>query len=583
MNDPATAHGAFAGASFTSLPQREQDEAAATAAAALSHEHTPTANGNSRKRKATSSLPGSRGVANLTPEQLQKKRANDREAQRAIRQRTKDTIDTLANRIKELENQQPFQELQKVVQERDRALQECEELKKKLATVASVVGGNNGGQQQAQQGQQQPNLHGRFDVFDLFIDPSLLTESDTELAAVTAQQSPLPPLNTASPYSQSASAGAPYEQQQHIHPDLRSPRSTTNSSPSSQVASVSSAYHSDGPALRRWSSNIEHQPSPNYAPINGLSYEQRLPPPAPMQPQSNGERLGLAYVLEPKQHANKTPPTIPPPPQYTSSPVVRAEPLHLRLPNNSPPSCPLDSLLLDFLAGRRQKIASGVPVRDVAGPEYPYFYALVDPSAVYSKYCHPVSALLIDILSKFPAYDALPEKVAVLYIMFVVLRWQICPCEKCFEQIPQWARPTKEQLEIAHPAWYDYVPWYVDHSQSQPRQTLTTYPTTNTPPRPIIRTNLTLTRRVNFEDFFIPFTSRQCLNWPYPKSQVLIPTTPSHAPAANPDDPNALSMNPVFESHLRVLGNWSLGSQFQIDLAELIDESVRIEDGLMPG
>jgi hypothetical protein len=527
-------------------------------------------------------------VANLTPEQLQKKRANDREAQRAIRQRTKDTIDTLANRIKELENQQPFQELQKVVQERDRALQECEELKKKLATVASVIGGNNSGQHQSQQGQQQPNLHGMFDPFDLLIDPSLLTQSDAELAAVTAQQSPLPPLNTASgpqPYPQPTSAGAPYEQQ-HIHPDLRSPRSATTSSPGSQAASVSSAYHSDGPALPRWSPSIEHQPSQNYAPINGLSYEQRMPPPAPMQSQSNGERLGLAYVLEPKQHASKTSPTIPPPPQYTSSPVHRPEPLYLRLPNNSPPSCPLDSLLLDFLAGRRQKIASGIPVRDVAGPEYPYFYALVEPSAAYSKYCHPVSALLIDILSKFPAYDALPEKVAVLYIMFLILRWEICPCEKCFEQIPQWARPTKEQLEISHPAWYDHVPWYVGQfpPQSQPQTQdqnscatqLTIYP------RPIIRTNLILTRQVKFENFFIPFTSRQCLNWPYPKDQVLIPT-PSNAPAANPDDRNALSMNAVFESHLRELGNWSLGSQFQIDLPELIDESVRVEDGLMPG
>ena len=583
MNHPTAAPGGFAGASFTSLPQGDQNEAAATAAAALSHEHTPTANGNSRKRKATSSVPGSRGVANLTPEQLQKKRANDREAQRAIRQRTKDTIDTLANRIKELENQQPFQELQKVVQERDRALQECEELKKKLATVASVVGGSNGGQQQAPQGQQQPNLHGMCDPFDQFIDPSLLTERDAELAAVTAQQSPLPPLNTASgpqPYPQQASAGAPYEQQQqqHIHPDLRSPRSVTISSPGSQVASVSSAYHSDGPGVRRWSPGMEHQPNQHYSPTNGISYEQRLPPPPPMQPQSNGERLGLAYVLEPKQQIGKSEPPLAPPPQFTSSPVARADPLYLRLPNNSPPSCPLDSLLLDFLAGRRQKAASGIPIREVAGPEYPYFYALVEPSAVYSKSCHPVSALLIDILSKFPAYDALPEKVAVLYIMFVVLRWEICPCEKCFKQIPQWARPTKEQLEIAHPAWYDYVPWYVYHLKKKPdppedarNRLIYLY-------RPTIRRNLTLTRRVKFEDFFIPFTSRQCLNWPYPKDQVLIPAQPP-----NPDDPNALSMNPVFESHLRILENWSLGSQFRIDLRELIDESVRIEDGPMAG
>ena len=78
-------------------------------------------------------------MANLTPDQLAKKRANDREAQRAIRERTKGTIDSLTSRIKELESQQPFLDLKKVVEERDRALAECEELKRKLATVASVV------------------------------------------------------------------------------------------------------------------------------------------------------------------------------------------------------------------------------------------------------------------------------------------------------------------------------------------------------------------------------------------------------------------------------------------------------------
>jgi hypothetical protein len=274
-------HSSSGPGTFTSLPIggsqhnagsiRSPDHAAATAAAALthSHEHTPTANGNSRKRKASStSVPGSRGVANLTPEQLAKKRANDREAQRAIRQRTKDTIETLANRIKELEGQQPFQELQKVAQERDAALRECEELRKKLATITNVIGSHSSdgrspppGQPQLQQ--QQPNLHGTFDLLDAFVDSSVFTKMGTELAAVTAQQSPLPPLNTTAQqpntYPPTSAGAQQYEQQQHIHPDLRSPRSATASSPGS--VTTGSVYHSDGPGMhgRRWSPGIEHQ------------------------------------------------------------------------------------------------------------------------------------------------------------------------------------------------------------------------------------------------------------------------------------------------------------------------------------
>lgn len=151
--------------------------AQATAAAALSQNQYQDHDGsnptstttpmNPRKRKAPSAAPGSRGVANLTPEQLQKKRANDREAQRAIRERTRNTIENLANRIKELESQQPFQELQKVVAERDAALRECEELRARLAKVASVVGeterGGDGSAGQASGGQ--VNLHGMSEEF----------------------------------------------------------------------------------------------------------------------------------------------------------------------------------------------------------------------------------------------------------------------------------------------------------------------------------------------------------------------------------------------------------------------------------
>jgi hypothetical protein len=97
--------------------------------------------------------------------------------------------------------------------------------------------------------------------------------------------------------------------------------------------------------------------------------------------------------------------------------------------------------------------------------------------------------------------------------------------------------------------------------------------------RPVIRTRLTLLQKVKFEDFFIPFTSRLCLNWPYPKDQVLIPSPARDHDPNDPDyDPNAMAMNPVFESHLRDLNNWSLGTQFRNDLGDLIDETVRIQD-----
>ena len=109
----------------------------------------PSTNAQANKKRRSSNTgpnPGSRGVANLTPEQLAKKRANDREAQRAIRERTKGQIETLEKKIQELTSQQPYQELQHAVRQKELVEAENKEIKKRLASALSIlqpiVGGN---------------------------------------------------------------------------------------------------------------------------------------------------------------------------------------------------------------------------------------------------------------------------------------------------------------------------------------------------------------------------------------------------------------------------------------------------------
>src|ERR1051326_4636362 len=87
--------------------------------------------GQPNKKRRTG--PNSRGVANLTPEQLARKRANDREAQRAIRERTKAQIDRLNQRIRELESAQPYHDLQVVLREKEVIRAENEDIKRRLS------------------------------------------------------------------------------------------------------------------------------------------------------------------------------------------------------------------------------------------------------------------------------------------------------------------------------------------------------------------------------------------------------------------------------------------------------------------
>jgi hypothetical protein len=100
---------------------------------------SPDPSSSDNKRRRTTGTTSSRGVANLTPDQLAKKRANDREAQRAIRVRTKNQIENLERRIRELTSQQPYQELQHVLRQKELVEAENADIKKRLATVLSLI------------------------------------------------------------------------------------------------------------------------------------------------------------------------------------------------------------------------------------------------------------------------------------------------------------------------------------------------------------------------------------------------------------------------------------------------------------
>lgn len=77
---------------------------------------------------------GTRSVSTLTPSQLARKRANNREAQRAVRARTKEHIERLEREVEEL----------KCKQNRDETLQELirknKYLKKEIARLRETYG-----------------------------------------------------------------------------------------------------------------------------------------------------------------------------------------------------------------------------------------------------------------------------------------------------------------------------------------------------------------------------------------------------------------------------------------------------------
>lgn len=73
-------------------------------------------------------------------------------------------------------------------------------------------------------------------------------------------------------------------------------------------------------------------------------------------------------------------------------------------------------------------------------------------------------------------------------------------------------------------------------------------------------------RSIPFDSWFIPYTTTLSVNWPYEATDTLLGMA----------DSEELSINPVFERHVRELGNWSLGPAFAKAFPMLV-ETTRIK------
>ena len=440
----------------------------------------PQAEPATKKRKATST---SRGVASLTSGQLAKKRANDREAQRAIRERTKAQIETLERRIEELTSQRPYQELQNALRQRDAVQAENEDIRRRLGSVIAIL------------------------------QPLLGAQGLAEFGSATQQS-----LRQLSP------TRAGYEQD-HFQP----PTSTRLMNESVATLSTIPPIHSGGyqgpypDGIAPLSHEQTWQSSRHGLDVQRDRLRQSLE-------LNDTERLSFNFLLD----DSKRPPTIPPrednsspsgTPFYpsTSCPLSHSvDPPWTKLPKNIAPTCPLDTILLNFLNSRQQDRGHHTT------PFYPSLSSLLNFSTTST--IDPVSRLMADIISKFPGISSLPEQVATLFLMFILMRWMINPTQQNYVRIPDWYQPTATQVFTPHPIWIDYIPWprmrdvvIADHPN---------YP---------------------FENWFIPFTSGMKLDWPYEPTDCLLS-------APNRDGDDGPIINPVFERHLMRLENWSVSS-----------------------
>ncbi|KAI8955874.1 hypothetical protein F4801DRAFT_574075 [Xylaria longipes] len=465
---------------------------------------------------------GFRGVANLTPEQLAKKRANDREAQRAIRERTRNQIEALESRIRELTAQQPYQDLQEVIRQKRAVEAKNLELRAHLASIVANI---------------QPLLSGGLAAEDDFASP-VSTYDSIQPTQQQQQSSSYSTHNGSTP-------GGEYTPHSGVTSSWHSPALPRSASPpnsSSHLAKKSNQQEYDYvPNLNIGGEHLRL----DFLPGPSLRFDR-------MQTGVNGAQDSPAYQHLPIKHdwgpsvrhtshddnamASRTSPLTPPTQQHqyidasSSSNPSQTPWGGAEIPiKHVPATCTIDNLLLSFMHERRQRFVEGIPAKEVVGPRYPSVSSLLNPEN--GQHSHPVSRVITDIISKFSALCRIPERVAVLYVMFRVMRWHISPTLENFELLPQFSKPLDVQYSIPHPAWVDYLPW-----PAMRKRFVHEYESPD----------------FDFDKIFLPYTQTLSLNWPYEEKNALIETP----------DGSEIIINPVFREHFLRIENWTLGDAF---------------------
>lgn len=134
-------------------------------------------------------------------------------------------------------------------------------------------------------------------------------------------------------------------------------------------------------------------------------------------------------------------------------------PPYAATPNNILPTCQLDTILYQFVAQARQRLAAGASVLEVLGPPQPDMTAFVYPDKADGP--KGLTALMIDIVKAYSAISGMPEKACSLVHQYYYIRWYVSPTPEHFKCMREYMKPVEAQIRIPHPMWVDLVLWFV--------------------------------------------------------------------------------------------------------------------------
>ncbi|WQF89082.1 Putative basic-leucine zipper domain superfamily [Colletotrichum destructivum] len=494
---------------------------------------------------------GTRSVSTLTPSQLARKRANDREAQRAIRARTKEHIERLERELEELKSERGRDQSQ-TVQE---LLRKNKALEEELFKLRESMGVPNG--------QSYPNSG---------MAASSLASSSAWLPLVRADSAPVYDDNLSSisgavpsPRSSPFPSNGDYNVMQELGPSyVPMPDASESWGPGIPV-SVPSTVSSPSSSANTDEYGAGYIPTSVPAPMMDARSI-----PAKMD-YDDVDSVPRRWI--PSQPLNGSPSTG----AHVSSSVVSSSPAVVELIPNSgvlsttvgslirqpgtalweiptlivPPTCRIDQLLVGFIQDCR-RLAQLKPLDTLLRParvnvknflEYhpaspttePPRCQLADLDRAASSTVtgpgvnHPIAELITALVNKGGVTNVI-ERLAVFAVIQRAVAWLVHPTREAYAAIMPELTPKPCQNRIPHPQWVDLVLW------------------------PPLRTTIIERQEVYANEEFqsVYSASLRLINWP---------CRPIDALVVDPQS-GEMWLSDTFTAHAMRVENWRLNENF---------------------
>ncbi|KAH8660231.1 hypothetical protein BX600DRAFT_467431 [Xylariales sp. PMI_506] len=254
-------------------------------------------------------------------------------------------------------------------------------------------------------------------------------------------------------------------------------------------------------------------------------------------PQFSGETSGppnMKRVLKEHTHPEFHEPRI------KMNMIRDATPIWSIVPRFTDATCNMDHLIMDLIHESRQESDRSKRTKEFSS-NFPSVESLLNP-VLYNPE-KPVASTIASHVAKVTKGFSIPEKIAMVYMISILIRWYIRPTEENYDAIPEFLRPTTSQLLIQHPAWIDTVGW------PGVRERLIRYMDFKTFPKYASLLNLSFS-----------------INWPHNLSGIL-----------EKHSNEGFVVTQDFIRHIRDINNWTVG-QALIDAYPFLKGAVNVNN-----